>query len=140
LPSSQGQTGPYSASYAYPTQQPQARQENERQKQTLKEREDRQRKQAELQQVGVYVDVRPINGWGSLDARDLSSAILKQMKVVKACFLKNLTTFTISKIEYVMNDALYKLFNDTKAEFRKFGKSTREMLLFHGTHPQNVDK
>jgi hypothetical protein len=71
---------------------------------------------------------------------DLTPEILKQMRIVKDNFSKNLPSYTISKIEYIMNDALYQQFNNTKAEFRKFGRNTKEIIVFHGTNPQNVDR
>ena len=122
----------------------QAEKEREEKKRKGREEWERRRKKKEvLRQVGVHVDVRRVKGgslvWGG-NAIDLSPAILTQVGHVKDNFLKNLPNFRIIKIEYVMNDALYKIFNDTKAELRKHGRSTKEMLLFHGTNPQNVDK
>jgi len=121
----------------------QARQEKEKEERARKQ-EERRQNQSALQQVGVPVTVRQVNRWGSFgrdgNTRDLTLAILKQMKIIKRCFSKNLPNYTISKIEYIMNDALYNQFNATKAEFRKSGRNTKEMLLFHGTNPQNIDR
>lgn len=121
----------------------QGRQKKEREEHARKD-EERRLKEASLQEIGVQVDIRSMNQWGSLgqggNAHDLSMAILKQMKIIKRSFLKNLPNLTIKKIEYIMNDNLYNQFNATKAEFRKYGRNTKEMLLFHGTNQQNMDR
>jgi hypothetical protein len=105
----------------------------------------RQRQQAALQVVGAHVAVRRANvnvGFlgSQLSVSVLTPEILKQMRIVKDNFSKNLPSYTISKIEYIMNDTLYRQFNNTKAEFRKYGRNTKEILVFHGTNPQNVDR
>ena len=90
--------------------------------------------------MGAQVAVRRANGWAG-HVRELTPAILEQMRVIKENFLQNLPGSTIIKIEYIMNDTLYKQFNDTKAKFRNSPrKSTKEVLLFHGTKPENIDK
>lgn len=93
---------------------------------------------------GVAVAVCHVSLLGSLrsggNVSDLTPAILEQMKTVKINFLENLPNYTISKIEYIMNDVLYIRFNNTRAEFRKTGRSTKEVVLFHGTNPQNINR
>ena len=113
------------------------------------QRQENSRRQEELRnqaviQVGTDVAVCYVNLWGTLtqggDVGNLTPAILKQMNIIKNNFMQNLPNHTIVRIEYIINDALYNQFNNTKAEFRKFGRNTQEVLLFHGTHPQNVDR
>lgn len=114
--------------------------ERQRRDQAGQEREQ-QRKRA-LGSVGAHIEVRRINGWQyqtGTDVSQLTPAILKQLKTVKDNF--NVPGCNIIKIEYIMNDALYKQFNDTKAKFRRLpGRSTKEEILFHGTSPENVDR
>jgi hypothetical protein len=122
----------------------QARRERERQAEEKARIKQEMCQKAALEAVGAHVAVRRANSFGFLQSdgnmSDLTPAILKQMRIVKDNFSKNLPTLTISKIEYIMNDALYQQFNNTKAEFRQFGRNTKELLLFHGTKAQNVDR
>jgi multidrug efflux pump subunit AcrA (membrane-fusion protein) len=114
----------------------------QREEQELRERELRRLQDALVRQVGAQVEVRRVYGASLLSpggavTDQLSSAILTQLSHVKQNFAKNLP---IKKIEYILNDALYKIFNNTKAELRKHKKNTKEVLLFHGTSPNNVDR
>jgi hypothetical protein len=106
---------------------------------------ERQKKRETLRAVGVWVDVfkaspgyYSLNRWGA--AEDLSVEILEQLKAVCQAFNRGLPLNQIKKIEYVMNKVLYDAFNQTKAEFRRFGKRTQEFLLFHGTKSENINR
>ena len=117
----------------------------QREEQELRERELRRLQDALVRQVGAQVEVRRVYGASLLSpggavTDQLSSAILTQLSHVKQNFAKNLPNIPIKKIEYIFNDALYKIFNNTKAELRKHKKNTKEVLLFHGTSPNNVDR
>jgi hypothetical protein len=37
-----------------------------------------------------------------------------------------------------MNTYQYNRFDKTKAQFKRLGRNTNEVLLFHGTDPKNV--
>ena len=125
-----------------------ARVERERQEALERQKKEKERQERERQRrkalgsVGAHIEVRSLNGWRSqtgIDVSQLTPAILKQLKTVKDNF--NVPGCNIIKIEYIMNDALYKQFNDTKAKFRSLpGRSTKEEILFHGTNPRNVDR
>lgn len=43
-------------------------------------------------------------------------------------------------VDFVWNDTLYKAFKSTKEIFRALGKPTNEILLFHKTAEENVDR
>ena len=75
------------------------------------------------------------------DATYLTPAIRNQIMSVKETFLKDLRSqYYIWKIEYVMNYHLYEKFSKAKEALRGLGKSTQEVLLFHGTKAENVDR
>lgn len=106
--------------------------------------EGEEEKAAALRMVDACVEVFSVspgygkfNNWGP--PQELSFNILTQLKFVCQNFQRGLD-WKITKIEYVMNAALYSIFNETKNTFRAHGKSTKEILLFHGTTSQNIDK
>jgi hypothetical protein len=104
---------------------------------------ERQEKKDELKLVGAWVDVLKVTGgyiapgW---DAIHLSLSVLKRLKWVSWDFKGELPNMRLTKIEYVLNETLYDTFNQTKAEFQRQGKDTKEILLFHGTKPENVNR
>ena len=120
------------------------RERKEREARKAREAAERQEKKQALARVGAWVEVMKVNRWNSLEnggrAIDLTPAILRQLYFIKWNFVKHLPTHKIRKIQYVMNDKLYAIFNDTKNKLRRHGKSTQEMLLFHGTKPENINK
>ena len=75
---------------------------------------------------------------------DLSLPMLKRTAQVKSNFALQMPPTVqfrrIDRIEYIINDTLYKNFNRTKKIFEILGKSTEEILLFHGSAPKNIDK
>jgi hypothetical protein len=95
-----------------------------------------------LKSVDAHVEVVRAPNYLRLegDAMNLSAEILEQLKWVVWNFRRELPHIQIIKIQYVMNETLYNLFEQTRREYRQQGKSTKEMLLFHGTKPENVDK
>src|SRR5438876_8549486 len=66
----------------------------------------------------------------------LTPAMITQLKTVTEQFSK---FHPVKELHYVMNDYLYNQFNGTKAKFRKLGRSTREVLVFHGTDQKNIN-
>ena len=98
------------------------------------------RKQKEIQNiVGCPVTVRRVGFDGMITNDDLSrltQAILIQLKSIKDLFSK---AFSVIRIEYVMNDQLYRQFDETRTAFRRLGRNSQEVLLFHGTNPSSID-
>ena len=104
-----------------------------------KEKAFQKKKQELKKKVGVSIEVRRIgrNGiMGNEDLDKLTPAIIDQMKKVKEQFAK---LHRVKKIEYIMNDYLYKQFDETKAKFRSMGRGTNEALVFHGTDRNNIN-
>jgi hypothetical protein len=94
--------------------------------------------------VGAWVDVVKVSSSNRLlpggDAIDLSHGVLMQLKWVSWNFKGELPNMRIHKIEYVLNKRLYEIFTATKTELKLHGKPTKEMLLYHGTEPENVNR
>jgi hypothetical protein len=90
--------------------------------------------------VGVPVTVCRVHKWvlSNVMSNELTSAIQAQMKTVKEMFSGSFPSRPIIKIEYIMNNELYRQFDSTRNLFRKLGRDTHELLLFHGTQPHNV--
>ena len=103
-----------------------------------------QKKRDALELVGACVEVVKVTETKCIGPRghvmDLSLGVLTQLERVTGNFKSVLPQIRIQKVEYVLNERLYTLFNETKAEFRLHGKSTEEMLLYHGTNADNVDR
>jgi hypothetical protein len=120
------------------------REEKERDARRAREVAIRRQKDSTLAKIGAQVFVMKVNNQNTLvdggRAVDLTPAILQQLSYVKWNFVKHLPTAKIVKIEYVLNQKLYKGFQDTKNQLKKHGKSTKEMLLFHGTRAENLLK
>jgi hypothetical protein len=89
--------------------------------------------------VGVPVKVRRIGRQGAMtdeDLHKLTPAMITQMKTATEQFAK---LFPVTKIEYIMNDYLYKQFDETRAKFKSTGRGTKEVLVFHGTDRKNIN-
>jgi hypothetical protein len=99
-----------------------------------------EKKSRELQaKVGAPVAVRHIGKWGGFTAADLDKltpAMIAQMKAVTEQFAK---VQPVTKIEYILNNNLYKQYEDTRGKFRKQGRGTKEVLVFHGTDVKNIN-
>ena len=97
-------------------------------------------KQQEIQAaIGVPVNVRRVGRGGMLTEGDLNfltPAMINQMKAITDKFAEHLP---VQKIEYIINDQLYKLYNDTRQKFRRMGRGTQEVLVFHGTGRNNIN-
>jgi hypothetical protein len=104
---------------------------------------ERQEKKDALKLVGVWIDVLKVTG-GHIgpggDPVHLSFPILNQLKLVSSNFKGELPNLRLKKIDYVLNETLYDIFKQTKTEFRREGKDTKEQLLFHGTKAENVNR
>jgi hypothetical protein len=93
--------------------------------------------------VGARIAVRRINSSGMLldgQENDLTAAIIEQMRVARCNFSKGYPNFKITKIEYIMNTELYNGFDSTRKRLRKLGRNAKELVLFHGTSPGNIQR
>jgi hypothetical protein len=99
-----------------------------------------------LNSLGVPVEVVWVDPWqrlvsGLFDPTEkLSVEIFTQLQWILYYFLLELPHKRIRKLEYVWNETMYRRFNETKEELRRWGKSTAECPLFHGTAPENIDR
>jgi hypothetical protein len=96
-------------------------------------------KQEIKEKVGVPVKVRRIDKGGVMRDESLhmlTPAMITQMKTLTEQFAK---LHPVKKIEYIMNDSLYKQFKETRAKFRSMGRGTKEVLVFHGTDRKNIN-
>lgn len=100
----------------------------------------REKKRQETQQtVGCPVAIRQVGFFGGMIDDDLNKgtpAILRQMKIIKESFSE---TFPVTKVEYIMNDRLYKRYDETRATLRQKRRNANEVLLFHGTKENYIN-
>jgi hypothetical protein len=93
--------------------------------------------------VGARIAVRRINSSGTLvdgQQNELTAAIMEQMRIARCNFSKSYPKFKITKIEYIMNSKLYNGFDATRKKLRKLGRNAKEIVLFHGTPPGNIQR
>ena len=69
----------------------------------------------------------------------LTPLTLDFMKSVKETFSKTLSAKRVTRVEWIVNDKLRKQYNEAREAFRKAGRSTDEVILFHGTALGNVE-
>jgi len=106
--------------------------------------EERQEREAALKQIGAHIEVVEVTQnyelkWGGRPC-DQPLKVLKILKWVAFNFKRELPGHKITKIEFIRNDRLYERFRKTKEEFKRLGKTTKEMLLYHGTRSENVKR
>ena len=70
----------------------------------------------------------------------LTSSIIERMKVIKKTFMERCPSFTITKIEYIINPSLYSAFHTARAELRDRLRPSEEVVLFHGTRRRNINR
>jgi hypothetical protein len=106
--------------------------------------EERQKAEAALRQIGAHLEVVEVTENYELKQGgrpcDQPLKVLEKLKYVAFNFKRELPGHKIIKIEFIRNDRLYERFRKTKEEFKRLGKSTREMLLYHGTSSENVKR
>jgi hypothetical protein len=112
----------------------------ERQKQ-----EDQARLLAEqtrlITQIGAPIGVRRANlGRGLTEGSltDLTPDIIERLQHVKFTFSRSLPLFRIQKVEWIVNERLQADFENCREQLRRCGRPTNELLLWHGTAPQNL--
>jgi hypothetical protein len=101
--------------------------------------EDYQKQQELRRTVGCPVRVRhAVNGnvikEDSLNK--LTNAMIQQLKTVRETFASHQE---VKRIDYIINDNLYKQFDEARSELRSCGRSGQEQLLFHGTNQRNIN-
>jgi hypothetical protein len=100
-----------------------------------------ERKLAELlRTVGSPLRVRRFgrNGFlSNVDFNLLTPDMIKQIQTVKDQWSK---LHKVKRFDYVMNNYLYKRFDNTKSEFKRLKRGTKEILVFHGTNRNNINK
>jgi hypothetical protein len=108
--------------------------------------EEQKRKQKEealhKATVGAPIGVRRINPDKTIVDVGLDTLpveVITHLKNLKATFSKSLPAYKVTKVEWIMNDRLRAQFEKCKEDFQRKGRSTEELLLFHGTAQQNID-
>ena len=107
-----------------------------------RQRQEEVRLLRETRRLGVPIAVRRIGhfgGFGEGNLDEVTPEIVDHLKSVKTLFLKHLPHHQITKIEWIINPKLQEQFEDTRQKLRNAGRSTKEIILFHGTAPANVD-
>jgi hypothetical protein len=75
------------------------------------------------------------------DAAFLTAEMLKQIETLRSRFERNMGyKFSVSKVEYFKNKVLHETFAKTKLILEILGKCSEEVLLFHGTKEENIDR
>jgi hypothetical protein len=124
------------------------RREEEARIERERQAEEERRRQAEAARllaaqrgVGAPIAVRRVQGGtlvqGSLD--DLTAEIIPLLKNVRDTFARSLPAYNIVRIEWIMNPILQAQFDQSRTQLRNSGRPSNEILLFHGTAPQNVN-
>lgn len=90
--------------------------------------------------VGSFVELRGVTRASEMvyiDLNKLTSSMIAKMTIIRGLFAKHRP---VKKMEYVMNQQLYNIYKDTKEKFERGGRSTQELLVFHGTEQCNVNE
>jgi hypothetical protein len=75
------------------------------------------------------------------DATFLTAEMLKQIETLQTGFERDMGhKFFVTKVEYFQNDLLQATFAQAKLILQILGKCTKEVLLFHGTKEENIDR
>jgi hypothetical protein len=97
-------------------------------------------KQQELHRtVGCPVRVRHVANGKAMEEDNLSrltKAMIQQLKTVRETFA---LLQEVKSIDYIINDNLYKQFDEARSKLRSYGRGGQEQLLFHGTNQRNIN-
>ena len=120
--------------------------DEERREQERLEREERER-QAKLllqtKRLGCQVAVRQVSDFGhlyDLKIDEIKPDDLALLTEVKNQFSMTLPNCSIKKIEWIINPRLEEQFENARQTLGRFGHSTKELILFHGTAPGNIHR
>ena len=119
-----------------------ARKEELKRQERERQRQEEARLLRQSRGLGVPIAVRRIGHSGRFGEGNLDEAtpeIVDHLKNVKTLFLKHLPGYRITKIEWIINPRLQEQFEDARQKLRNARRSTKEVILFHGTAPANVD-
>jgi len=109
------------------------------------QRRERERQEEESKKIGVPILARQVNTRGLLNEGaeagmgGIRPEMVDMLKRVKELFKQSLPTFNIHRIDLIVNPKLQLTYEQTRREFEKLGRSTEEVVLFHGTNPRNVE-
>lgn len=88
--------------------------------------------------VGAPVTIHHVDSQFVWYENNLTDAIVSQLQEIRRAFIESFPQNRITKIEFIVNDNLYSQFDATKKALLNYGHSSSEVLLFHGTSPENV--
>jgi len=120
----------------------------ERQEQEEFKKEQRQKREhgeEEWRKIGVPILARQVNTQGLLNkgaaagVEGIRPEMVEMLKRVKELFKQSLPMFDIHRIDLIVNPKLQLIYEQTRREFERLGRSTEEVVLFHGTNPRNVE-
>ena len=127
--------------------------ELEEQRRLNEERERLQRQERELQlaeerriilatrEIGAAVGVRRVEANATLTPlglSELNADVIAQLKNVRTTFSTWLPAHQIVKVEWIINEKLRAQFETCREQLRQTGRSTQEILLWHGTQAANT--
>lgn len=113
----------------------------ERRKKAAEEAREEELKR-QLAVIGAPVGVRRVTANNTIvdvGHDDISVEVIDHLKNVKAAFSWGLAAYNITKVEWIINDRLREQFEKCKELMAKKGRSTRELILFHGTGSHNIN-
>jgi hypothetical protein len=93
-----------------------------------------------LVKVGAEVTIRKHNApRGVMTPEDLEKLTPAMIHRAKKIAEKFRTYLPVKEVEYILNDNLYKKYNDARSQLRKsMTRGSNELLLFHGTAGMNI--
>jgi hypothetical protein len=54
-------------------------------------------------------------------------------------FSEGMAEYAIWRVDVILNPKLENMYEETKKTFQRMGRSTQQVVLFHGTNPNNVE-
>lgn len=117
----------------------------------LEEEERRLKEEEERRNFGFKIIPKRVERWG---IRRNGQMVLREgggpvwenrpdmqelLLTVKRMFSEGLADHAILQVDVILNPKLEKIYEETKTTFQRLGRGTQEVVLFHGTHPNNVE-
>ncbi len=106
-----------------------------------RERAARQKRLDSIQSIGATAGIRRVERFGRLsnvDLDELTEDTINRLKQVKTIFTMGLPGLPVTQVEWIMNEKLRTEFDDCREQLRRAGRSTEEVLLWHGTQAKNI--